>query len=165
MLSFPNRSSPSRSISQCAFLSLIACGLAIVWPNARGHGDEPRDEPAWRPLPDAQSVKNLRLKVSANGRYFVDQRGKPFFYLGDTCWLLFQRPNREEVEEYLKDRAAKGFTVIQAYVLRGLGRQHPDGNSSLLDAPPSSTAIRLVPTRSSSGTWTTWSTERTSWAS
>ncbi len=84
----------------------------------------------------AHSVKNLKLAVSANGRYFVDQNGKPFFYLGDTCWLLFQRLNREEVDEYLKDRAAKGFTVIQAYVLRGLGKQHPDGNSSLLDATP-----------------------------
>ena len=84
----------------------------------------------------AQSVKNLRLGISANGRYFVDQSGKPFFYLGDTCWLLFQRLNREELDEYLKDRVAKGFTVIQAYVLRGLGRKHPDGNSSLLDATP-----------------------------
>jgi hypothetical protein len=82
------------------------------------------------------SVKDLKLKVSPNGRYFVDQNGKPFFYLGDTCWLLFQRPNREELDEYLKDRAAKGFTVIQAYVLRGLDKKHPDGNSSLLDAKP-----------------------------
>jgi len=84
----------------------------------------------------ARSVKNVKLKISPNGRYFVDQNGKPFFYLGDTCWLLFQRPNREELDEYLKDRAAKGFTVIQAYVLRGLGRKHPDGNSSLLDVTP-----------------------------
>jgi hypothetical protein len=83
-----------------------------------------------------RSVKDLKLKVSANGRYFVDQEGKPFFYLGDTCWLLFQRPTGAELEEYLKDRATKGFTVIQAYVLRGLGKQHPDGNSSLLDATP-----------------------------
>jgi hypothetical protein len=78
----------------------------------------------------------MRLKVSANGRYFVDQNGKPFFYLADTCWLLFQRPNHDEVDEYLKDRAAKGFTAIQAYVIRGLGARHPDGNSSLLGEPP-----------------------------
>jgi hypothetical protein len=78
----------------------------------------------------------MKLKVSPNGRYFVDQDGKPFFYLGDTCWLLFQRMNRREVDEYLKDRAAKGFTVIQAYVLRGLGPRHPDGTSSLLGEPP-----------------------------
>jgi hypothetical protein len=84
----------------------------------------------------ARSVKGMKLKVSANGRYFVDQDGKPFFYLGDTCWLLFQRLNRDEVEEYLKDRAGKGFTVMQAYVIRGLDRRHPDGNGSLLGEVP-----------------------------
>src|ERR1700730_15016902 len=96
-----------------------------------------------RPAPEApppetspRSVKGLRLKVSPNGRYFVDQDGKPFFYLGDTCWLLFQRLNRQEVDDYLKDRAGKGFTVIQAYVLRGLGKRHPDGTLSLLGKPP-----------------------------
>jgi len=83
-----------------------------------------------------RSVKGWRLKVSPNGRYFVNQDGKPFFYLGDTCWLLFQRPNHAEVDEYLKDRAAKGFTVIQAYVIRGLDKQHPDGNRSLLGESP-----------------------------
>jgi hypothetical protein len=90
------------------------------------------------PAPEAspRSVKELQLKVSPNGRHFVDLHGKPFFYLGDTCWLLFQRLTREEVDEYLKDRAGKGFTVIQAYVLRGLGKKHPDGNSSIFDAPP-----------------------------
>jgi hypothetical protein len=84
----------------------------------------------------AKSVAGMRLKVSSNGRYFVDQDGKPFFYLGDTAWLLFQRLDREEVEEYLMDRARKGFTGIQAYVLRGLGARHPDGNSSLLGEAP-----------------------------
>jgi hypothetical protein len=105
------------------------CSLALL--PVLGHFAAARPDDA-----SAHSVKNLRLAISANGRYFVDQNGKPFFYLGDTCWLLFQRLNREELDEYLKDRAAKGFTVIQAYVLRGLGKQHPDGNSSLLDATP-----------------------------
>jgi Protein of unknown function (DUF4038)/Putative collagen-binding domain of a collagenase len=82
------------------------------------------------------SVKGLKLKISPNGRYFVDQDVKPFFYLGDTAWLIFQRLNHEEVDEYLKDRAGKGFTVIQAYVLRGLGTRHPDGEISLAGATP-----------------------------
>lgn len=109
--------------------SAIALGLILLLL-------APNRAPADTPPDPARSVKDLRLKVSPNGRYFVDQNGKPFFYLGDTCWLLFQRPTREELDEYLKDRAAKGFTVIQAYVLRGLGKNHPDGNSSLLDATP-----------------------------
>jgi len=81
-------------------------------------------------------IKGMRLMVSPNRRYFVDQDGKPFFYLGDTIWLLFQRLNREEVDEILTDRANKGFTVIQSYVLRGLGVEHPDGSKSLIGATP-----------------------------
>src|SRR5215467_851792 len=81
-------------------------------------------------------MEYTQLKVSPNGRYFEDQHGKPFFYLGDTAWLLFQRFDHAEVEEYLQDRAGKGFTVIQAYVLRGLGERHPDGSISLIGEPP-----------------------------
>jgi Protein of unknown function (DUF4038)/Putative collagen-binding domain of a collagenase len=116
---------PTRFIDLSALWPLAAILLTAVCGNAAAPDDA-----------TARSVKNLKLRISANGRYFSDQNGKPFFYLGDTCWLLFQRPNREELDEYLKDRAAKGFTVIQAYVLRGLGKNHPDGNSSLLDATP-----------------------------
>src|SRR5262249_48321049 len=106
-----------------AVLVALTCGLST---SAGDPGDEAT----------AASVKDLRLKVSPNGRYFVDQNGKPFFYLADTCWLLFQRPNSNEVDEYLRDRVAKGFTAIQAYVIRGLGKRHPDGNSSLLGESP-----------------------------
>ena len=102
--------------------------MTLFWSHSTS--GNPYQEEAWH------SVKALQLKVSPNGRYFVNQDGKPFFYLGDTCWLLFQRLNREEVDEYLKDRAAKGFTVIQAYIIRGLGQRHPDGNSSLLGESP-----------------------------
>ena len=117
--------------------ALCPLTAALLTTAVCGNAATPDDAPV-------PSVKNLKLSVSASGRYFVDQGGKPFFYLGDTCWLLFQRLNREELDEYLKDRAAKGFTVIQAYVLRGLGQQHPDGNSSLLDVTP---LIERDPTR------------------
>jgi hypothetical protein len=91
-------------------------------------GKAPSDWPS-------KSVKGLKLKVSANGRHFVDQDGKPFFYLGDTCWLLFQRLNHDELDVYLKDRVSKGFSAIQAYVIRGLHKGHPDGNMSLGEPP------------------------------
>ena len=55
-----------------------------------------------------------RITLSSNHRYLVDEAGKPFFYLADTAWELFHKFNREEAELYLKDRADKGFTVIQA---------------------------------------------------
>lgn len=62
-----------------------------------------------------------RLKVAPGGRYLQFDDGTPFFYLGDTAWELFHRLNREEAERYLQDRAAKGFTVIQAVILAQLG--------------------------------------------
>lgn len=49
---------------------------------------------------------------------------KPFFWLGDTAWELFQRLNREEADEYLKHRSEQGFTVIQAVALANLDGLH-----------------------------------------
>jgi hypothetical protein len=57
------------------------------------------------------------LKVSANGRYFTTQNGDPFFWLGDTGWLLFMKLNREEAVQYLEQRKQQGFNVIQVMVL------------------------------------------------
>lgn len=39
---------------------------------------------------------------------------KLFFWLGDTAWLLFHKLTREEISLYLRNRAEKGFNVIQA---------------------------------------------------
>jgi len=61
------------------------------------------------------------LQVSPDGRFLLKEDGSPFFYLGDTAWELFHRLGREEADGYLRDRAAKGFTVIQAVVLAEFG--------------------------------------------
>jgi hypothetical protein len=62
-----------------------------------------------------------RLKVSENHRFLVDENGNPFFWLGDTGWLLFSKLNREDADKYLTDRANKGFNVIQIMMLHTLG--------------------------------------------
>jgi hypothetical protein len=118
------------SLAVCSLVIAVGMAHAIEQAHALAHVPSPGQ--AW----PVRSVKNPKLKVSPNGRCFVDQDGKPFFYLGDTTWLLFQRLDHDELEEYLKDRAAKGFTVIQSYVLRGLEANHPDGAGSLLGATP-----------------------------
>jgi hypothetical protein len=58
-----------------------------------------------------------RLKVADNKRFLVTADGRPFFWLGDTAWELFHRLNREDADRYLKNRAEKRFTVVQAVVL------------------------------------------------
>lgn len=53
------------------------------------------------------------LTVSDNGRHLVLSDGTPFLWIGDTAWGLFQQVSREDVDRYLDDRVARGFTVIQ----------------------------------------------------
>jgi hypothetical protein len=87
----------------------------------------------------SSSVSGKRLEVSENRRFLVYQDGTPFFYLGDTAWELFHRLNREEAEAYLRNRAEKGFTVIQAVVLaelNGLGEPNPYGHVPLQNNDP-----------------------------
>jgi hypothetical protein len=67
---------------------------------------------------------HAQLKVSANNRFLVTNENKPFFWLGDTAWELFHRLNREDADRYLKNRADKGFTVIQAVALAELDGLH-----------------------------------------
>jgi len=79
------------------------------------------------------------VRVSDDHRYLIDQHGGPFFYLADTAWELFHRLDREEADLYLRDRAAKRFTVIQAVVLAeygGLDVPNPYGHLPLAGRDP-----------------------------
>lgn len=60
------------------------------------------------------------LKVSANKRFFVKADNTPFFWMGDTGWLLFVKLKREEAIQYLEDRKKKGFNVIQVMLVHDI---------------------------------------------
>jgi hypothetical protein len=97
-------------------------------------------------LPLAGAVP--RLKISENKHFLVYEDGKPFFYLGDTAWELFHRLNREDAEKYLKNRAAKGFTVIQAVALaefEGLNEQNAYGHQPLINNDPARPVVKEGP--------------------
>jgi hypothetical protein len=68
----------------------------------------------------AQAQSPLPLKVSANKRFFSTADGKPFFWLGDTGWLLFVKCTREDVIQYLDTRKGQGFNVVQVMILHEL---------------------------------------------
>jgi hypothetical protein len=65
-----------------------------------------------------------QLRVSHNKRFLVTADGAPFFWLGDTAWELFHRASREDAERYLRNRAERRFTVIQAVALAELDGLH-----------------------------------------
>jgi hypothetical protein len=81
-----------------------------------------------------------RINVSQNKRFLITASGKPFFWLGDTAWEFFHRLNRNDAEDYLKNRQEKGFTVIQAVVLAeidGVNSPNSNGDRPLIDNDPS----------------------------
>jgi hypothetical protein len=86
-----------------------------------------------------------RLKISDNKRFLVKADGAPFFWLGDTGWELFHRLTREEADRYLKNRAGKGFTVIQAVALAefdGLNTPNAYGHRPLVDHDPAKPDVK-----------------------
>lgn len=56
------------------------------------------------------------MTLQAKDRYLYED-GKPFFWLGDTAWLLFEKLTVKEIKLYIDDRAEKGFNVVQATML------------------------------------------------
>ena len=62
----------------------------------------------------------MQLRVSPDGHFIQNEDGSPFFYLADTAWMLVNKLTEEEIRRLFEDRAAKGFTVIQALVFRDM---------------------------------------------
>ncbi|MFY7793779.1 MAG: glycoside hydrolase family 140 protein [Chitinophagaceae bacterium] len=78
----------------------------------------------------AQPLQGLR--VSDNGRYFRTADGKPFFWLGDTGWLLFSKCSRSDAQKYLDARKHQGFNVVQVMVLHEIFDANVYGDSALI---------------------------------
>lgn len=81
------------------------------------------------------------LKISTNGRYLMTADDKPFFWLGDTGWLLFGKLDRDEAIKYLDDRKEKGFNVIQVMLLHEVPSVNVYGDSSVLNKNVATPAV------------------------
>ena len=44
---------------------------------------------------------------------YIYKDGSPFYWQGDTAWLMFYNLGREEIARYLKNRSLLGYNVIQ----------------------------------------------------
>lgn len=82
-------------------------------------------------ITDAQMQK---LQVSENNRFFQTADGKPFFWMGDTGWLLFVKCNREDAVHYLETRKKQGFNVVQVMVLHDMNNtKNVYGDNALIN--------------------------------
>lgn len=59
------------------------------------------------------------LRVSEDGRILTHADGTPFLWIGDTCWAAPVHADAEEWAQYVSDRAARGYTVLQLAIAPG----------------------------------------------
>ncbi len=60
------------------------------------------------------------IKVSENGRYFIDQKDRPVFWMGTTQWQLFREYSLEDARTIIEKSKEKGFVFAQV-MLMGVG--------------------------------------------
>jgi len=109
---------------------LLLCGpFCFSWGSSsgdskRGNGTAPDEVHAVATSKQqTSSNSNLRrdvgfpLKISANGRYLVDQNRRPFRIQGDSAQSLIANLSYAEAQKYLSDRKAKGFNSVNVNLI------------------------------------------------
>ena len=74
---------------------------------------------------------NGKLKISSNNRYLQFENGSPFFWLGDTGWLVPQHLDRSEVEYYFNKCRRAGYNMVQIQVMDAVPSYNIYGQQSL----------------------------------
>lgn len=75
--------------------------------------------------------ENGRLRVSDNQRFLQFENGEPFFWLGETAWLMPERLNRDEVCYYLDCCHEAEFNMVQMQVVNDVPAYNAYGQKSL----------------------------------
>ena len=65
----------------------------------------------------ARTAPVFPLRLSADRRYLIDLKDQPFQVIGDSPWSLIVEPAPAQVDQYLDDRAAKGFNLLPVNLL------------------------------------------------
>lgn len=102
---------------------LVAASLTIAACSGGGQGSD-----GTRPAcPDVSSTvppaaetapPSGPLRADASGRFVLTADGRPFFWLGDTAWMMIGRASHAGVDRYLLDRHEKLFNVVQIWMPR-----------------------------------------------
>jgi len=134
--------SASSSMSGVIAATVVLAGGLLAWtclaPSAKPAPTPVPVLPTANPIvaPTAQAsapaaaVPAFPLKVSGNGRYLVDQKNVPFPWIGEAANSAIVELNAAQMDKYLDDRAAKGFTVLQVGLLEHKFSRRPPENAA-----------------------------------
>jgi hypothetical protein len=94
----------------------LVATLALV-----GCSSDPRSGPETAPLASASNALTpapaYPLRISANNHYLEDQSGVPFLWVGDSVWSGPTSLTPAEMDQYLDNRSAKGFSIVVVNLL------------------------------------------------
>lgn len=71
--------------------------------------------------------------VSANGRYLLDQFGRPFLVRGDSPWALMTKLSPEQAERWFADREQQGFNAAIVSLIGATANGGPKDDGSTYD--------------------------------
>lgn len=103
-------------------LSLLAIVLCFAANTINAQDKSKKPELPW---------DNGKLKVSDNKRFLQHENGKPFFWLGETAWLLPSRSNRDEVDYFMSVTRKNGYNVVQVSTLHTIPAMNVYGHWAL----------------------------------
>lgn len=83
--------------------------------------------------PQQEEAKKWELAVAPDGRYLQHTDGTPFFWMGETGWLLPERLTREDADFYLDACRDAGFNVVQVQTVNGVPATNAYGKLSMPD--------------------------------
>lgn len=90
--------------------------------------DSPGDTPAPAPVPPISNAA-FPLHVAPGSRYLADAAGTPFLMQGDSPWSLMVQLTREQVDQYLDDRRARGFNTLLTSLIEHYFANNPPKNA------------------------------------
>lgn len=82
-------------------------------------------------LVSSAPANDWTLKINDNGKFITKSDGSPFFWLGQTAWLLPERLDRDEADYFLRQTARQGFNVIQIQVVNDVPAINVYGKKSM----------------------------------
>lgn len=101
---------------------LIVFSAFVLLPLSGQDGDAKKSTKPW---------DNGKLRVSDNKRYLQHENGTPFFWLGETAWLLPSRSNRDEVDFFMSETKKNGYNVLQISTLHTIPAMNVYGHEAL----------------------------------
>ena len=88
---------------------------------------QPSPPPPSPPPPAGRAAFPLRREGAK--RHLVDANGGAFLLQGDSPWSLFVAATREQVDQYLDDRASRGFNTLLANLIENKFASNPPRNA------------------------------------